>query len=194
MIVESPTGMPSEDSTKAGLPILQVPAADRYAVNARFVAAGSGAVVRCERTDAVTSAAATRTRDPASPGSHQGHASHTSPVHSLRPGPCPTRSSCGRVLAWRQHRWAIVAPVPGTMGVLESAGINRSGGGDGTVRLGSSAAAGSQDAAEGGQVEVGRRQDGGSGRHRHAGSGGRPAVARPPPPTAFPVLEGRPGR
>ncbi len=49
MIVESPTGMPSEDSTKAGLPILQVPAADRYAVNARFAAAGSGAVSRCER-------------------------------------------------------------------------------------------------------------------------------------------------
>ncbi len=49
MIVESPTGMPSEDSTKAGLPILWVPAADRYAINARFVAAGSGAVLRCER-------------------------------------------------------------------------------------------------------------------------------------------------
>ncbi len=49
MIVESPTGMPSEDSTKAGSPILWVPAADRYAVNARFVAAGSGAVPRCER-------------------------------------------------------------------------------------------------------------------------------------------------
>ncbi len=49
MIVESPTGMPSEVSTKAGLPILWVPAADRFAVNARFVAAGSGAVLRCER-------------------------------------------------------------------------------------------------------------------------------------------------
>ncbi len=49
MIVESPTGMPSEDSTKAGVPILWVPAADRYAVNARFVAAGGGAVPRCER-------------------------------------------------------------------------------------------------------------------------------------------------
>ena len=49
MIVESPTGMPSEDSTKAGLPILWVPAAGRFAVNARFVAAGSGAVSRCGR-------------------------------------------------------------------------------------------------------------------------------------------------
>ena len=49
MIVESPTGMPSEDSTKAGLPIRLAPAADRFAVNARFVAAGSGAVLRCER-------------------------------------------------------------------------------------------------------------------------------------------------
>ncbi len=49
MIVESSTGMPSEDSTKAGLPVLWVPAAGRYAVNARFAAAGSGAVPHWER-------------------------------------------------------------------------------------------------------------------------------------------------
>ncbi len=44
MIVESPDGMPSEDSTKAGLPILWVPAADRFALNARFVRRGAGGV------------------------------------------------------------------------------------------------------------------------------------------------------
>ena len=49
MIVESPTGMPSEDSRKAGLPVLWVAAADRFAINARFAAAGGGAVLRCER-------------------------------------------------------------------------------------------------------------------------------------------------